>query len=159
MFDTLPDTHPFDAFTEAGLKWGMGRYLTMIPPIWVDAQIAPNEQGSPQVVRIDQFSARAQLARILAETHQLADSASGQPCCPTCEKRQQLLFDIQETQITLNHNGDCLTLDWPAIRQFSVEKLVLFHVGLKARLEMLFEEAPPPHLSGAKTKAHAILTV
>jgi hypothetical protein len=159
LLDTLPDTHPFDAFTEAGLKWGMGRYLTMIPPIWVDAQIAPNEQGLPQVIRIDQFSARAQLARILAETRQLADSASGQPCCPTCEKRQQLLFDIQETQITLNHNGDCLTLDWPAIRTFSVEKLVLFHAGLKARLEMLFEDAPPPHLSTQKTKAHAILTV
>jgi hypothetical protein len=150
-FDALPDIQPCDSFTEVALKWGLGRYLTLIPPIWVQAQVALSEQGRPLVAAFDQFAARAQLARILSETGQLEASCHVQAGCPTCERRQQLLFDIEALQVNLNHNGDCLTLDWPAIRKFSHEELVLFHAGLETRLKMLFEEAPPPHKIARKT--------
>jgi hypothetical protein len=73
--------------------------------------------------------------------------------CPTCERRQQRLSDIEVLQVTLNQNGDCLTLDWPAIRKFSIEELILFHAGLETRLKMLFEEAEPPHKRARKAPA------
>jgi hypothetical protein len=153
LFDEFPETHPYDAFNEACLKWGMGRYLTVLPLIWVEARITPTDQGLPRVLSFDQFVARAQLGRMLAETQQTEGHSTDQGGCPVCEKRRQLLFDIEELQVTLNRNGDCLTLDWPAIRTFSVEKLVVFHAGLKSRLQMLFEDTTPPHLLPGKTQA------
>jgi hypothetical protein len=151
-FAEQPNLGPYDDFTEAGLKWGLGRYLTTLPPIWVEAQTTPTEHSLPHVTRFDQFSARAQLARMLADTGQLTASPHGQTGCPTCEKKQQILFDIEELHITLNHHGDCLTLDWPAIRTFSVEKLVIFHAGLKTRRQMLFEDTTPPHRKPSKAR-------